>query len=148
MLNLRHVVCPHCGATNRIPPDRPASEARCGACHQSLFDGHPAAVNAATFEKHRGNNDIPVLLDVWAPWCGPCRAMAPMLEHAARELEPDVRLIKLNADEEPRISSELGVASIPALFLFRGGRIVARATGAMDARRIVAWVRSKLATAA
>jgi len=121
--NLRHVVCPHCAATNRIPADRPASEARCGACHQSLFDGHTAAVDATTFEKHRRNNDIPVLLDVWAPWCGPCRVMAPMFEQAARELEPDVRLIKLNADEEPRVSSELGVASIPTLFLLRGGRV-------------------------
>ena len=148
MPNLRHVVCPHCAATNRIPADRPVSQGRCGACHQSLFDGHPAAVDAATFEKHRRNNDIPVLLDVWAPWCGPCRVMAPMFEQAARELEPDVRLIKLNADEVPRVSSELGVASIPALFLLRDGRVVARTAGAMDVRRIVAWVRSQLAAAA
>ena len=148
MPNLRHIVCPHCAATNRIPADRPVSQGRCGACHQSLFDGHPAAVDAATFEKHRRNNDIPVLLDVWAPWCGPCRVMAPMFEQAARELEPDVRLIKLNADEEPRVSSELGVASIPTLFLLRGGRVLARTAGAMDARRIVAWVRSQLAAAA
>lgn len=148
MPDIRHVVCPHCAAVNRIPAEKPARAAQCGACHQALFNGHPTAVDAATFEKHRRSNDIAVLLDVWAPWCGPCRAMAPMFERAARELEPDVRLIKLNADEEPRVSSELGAASIPALFLLRGGRVVARTAGAMDTRRIVAWVRSNLGKAA
>jgi len=148
MVDVQHIVCPHCAATNRIPAQRPARDANCGACHRPLFDGHPAAVDAATFEKHRRGNDIPVLLDVWAPWCGPCRAMAPMFERAARELEPDVRLIKLNADEAPRITSELGVSGIPALFLLRDGRVVAQTAGAMDAGRIVAWARSKLAEAA
>jgi len=148
MVNVHHVVCPHCAAINRVPVGRPAREANCGVCHQALFDGHPAAVDAAKFEKHLRHNDIPVLLDVWAPWCGPCRAMAPMFERAARELEPDLRLIKLNADDEPRIASELGVAGIPALFLLRGGRVVAHTAGAMDAGRIVAWARSRLAAAA
>jgi thioredoxin 2 len=148
MAEFHRVVCPHCAATNRIPTGKPANEARCGACHQALFDGHPTAVDAAGFEKHRRDNDIPVLLDVWAPWCGPCRGMAPMFERAALELEPDVRLIKLNADDEPRVSSQLSVSGIPALFLLRGGRVVAQTAGAMDARHIVAWVRSRLAEAA
>ncbi len=148
MINSCHIVCPHCAATNRVPVDRPARNANCGVCHRALFDGHPAAVDATTFEKHRRDNDIPVLLDVWAPWCGPCRAMAPMFERAARELEPDERLIKLNADEAPRITSELGVSGIPALFLLRDGRVVAQTAGAMDARRIIAWTRSKLIEAA
>jgi len=148
MSNVHHVVCPHCAATNRVPVGKPALAARCGACHRALFDGHPAAVDAASFEKHRRDNDVAVLVDVWAPWCGPCRAMAPMFEAAAPELEPEVRLVKLNADEEPRISSELGVTGIPALLLFRGGHVVARTAGAMDTRRLVAWVRSNLAAAA
>jgi thioredoxin 2 len=123
-------------------------DARYGACHRALFEGRPTAVNATQFGKHRRNNDIAVLVDVWAPWCGPCRAMAPMFERAAADLEPEVRLIKLNADEEPRIASELGVSGIPALLLLRGGKIIARTAGAMDARRIVAWTRMQLAEAA
>jgi thioredoxin 2 len=113
-----------------------------------LFEGHPVSVDATGFDKHRRGNDIPLLIDVWAPWCGPCRLMAPMFEQAAAALEPDVRLLKINADQEPEIASELGVSGIPALFLIRGGRIIARSAGAMDARRIVAWTRGHLAEAA
>lgn len=141
----RHIVCPHCAATNRVPLDRPAAAARCGSCHRPLFDGHPAAVDGAAFDRHRRNNTIPVLVDVWAPWCGPCRAMAPMFERAAAELEPEVRLLKLNSDEEPAIAAELGVRGIPALYLLHGGRVVAQTAGAMEAGRIVAFVRGALA---
>jgi thioredoxin 2 len=148
MATTRHVVCPHCAATNRLPVDKPVQAARCGACHRALFEGHPAAADAAKFDKHRRSNDIALLVDVWAPWCGPCRVMAPMFEQAAAELEPDVRLLKVNADEEPRIASELGVTGIPALLLLRGGQVIARTAGAMDTRRIVAWTRSHLAGAA
>jgi thioredoxin 2 len=133
MPDLRHVACPHCAAVNRIPAEKPASAAHCGVCHQALFSGRPTAVDAATFEKHRRSSDIPILLDVWAPWCGPCRAMAPMFERAAQELEPEVRLIKLNADEEPRVSSELGVASIR--------RCSCSAAAAWWRRRQVQWMR-------
>ncbi len=143
-----YIVCPHCASTNRVPVDKPVREARCGSCHRPLFDGHPATVDAASFAKHRRDNDIPVLVDVWAPWCGPCRAMAPMFEQAAASLEPEVRLLKLNADEEPELAAQLGASSIPALFLMRGGRVVARNAGVMDTRRLVAWVRSNLAQAA
>ena len=148
MAATRHVVCPHCAATNRLPVDKPMRAGRCGACHDALFEGHPVEMDAAQFDKHRRTNDIALLVDVWAPWCGPCRVMAPMFEQAAVELEPDVRLIKINADQQPRIASELGVSGIPALLLLRGGRIVARSAGAMDTRRIVAWTRGHLARAA
>ena len=148
MATTRHIVCPQCSATNRVPVHKPMREARCGACHEALFDGHPAAVNAAGFAKHRRDNDVPVLVDLWAPWCGPCRAMAPMFERAAAELEPDIRLLKVNVDEEPEVAAELGVSGIPALFLLRQGRVVAQTAGAMDSRRLVQWVRSHLAVAA
>ncbi len=140
-----HIVCPHCAATNRVPKDKPLSEAQCGACHQALFQGHPVPVDAAKFEKHRLSNDIAVLVDVWAPWCGPCRTMAPNFERAAQTLEPKVRLLKLNSDEEQEVARRLGVRGIPSLFLFQGGRVVAQTAGAMDANSIISWVHSNLA---
>ncbi len=143
-----NVVCPHCTATNRLPQGRPASAAKCGACHKELFSGHPAAVDGTALDKHRRANDIPVLVDVWAPWCGPCRAMAPMFESAAAELEPSVRLLKLNADDNQPTSAALGISGIPALLLFRRGELIARSAGAMDARNIVAWTRKHLGQAA
>lgn len=145
MSSTRNIVCPHCSAVNRVPASRPATEARCGACHEQLFNGHPVAVDGMSFDKHRRANDIAVLVDVWAEWCGPCRAMAPMFERAASELEPEVRLLKLNADQEQRISAEYGVSGIPALLLFHGGRLVAKTAGAMNAGNIVAWTRNQLA---
>jgi len=143
-----HIVCPHCAATNRLPAGKPANAAKCGSCHAALFDGHPAAVDSAAFAKHRDHNDIAVLVDVWAPWCGPCRVMGPMFEAAAAQLEPDVRLVKVNADEQPRVAADYGVSGIPALLLFRGGRLVARNAGVMTEGQIVSWVRGQLAQAA
>jgi thioredoxin 2 len=139
-----HIVCPHCLATNRVPDDKPMTQAQCGACHKPLFEGHPVPVNTAGFEKHRRGNDIATLVDVWAPWCGPCRMMAPDFERAAQALEPKVRLLKVNSDEEEAVARTLDVRSIPSLFLFQGGQVVAQSTGAMDASSIIAWVRSNL----
>ena len=105
----RHVVCPHCSAINRTPPDRPARQAKCGTCHQKLFSGKPASADAETFERHITRNDIPVMVDFWAPWCGPCLAMAPAYERAAAELEPDFRLLKVNTEEEPALAARYGI---------------------------------------
>ncbi|UGA46053.1 thioredoxin TrxC [Bradyrhizobium quebecense] len=138
------IVCGYCGRTNRLPAERAPAAARCGACRQAIFTGLPIEVDEEGFQRHVANSDIPVLVDVWAPWCGPCRAMAPMYERAARELEPKVRLLKLNSDGAPGLSSRLNIAGIPTLLLMRGGREIARHAGAMDARSIVAWTQAGL----
>ncbi len=137
-----HIVCPHCQALNRVPADRPAGAARCGACRAALFTGTPAEVDAAGFARHADKNDIPVLVDVWAPWCGPCRTMAPHFARAAGLLEPGMRLLKLNADTAPELAGRLGVQGIPALLLIELGEVVARTAGAMEAARIAAWARA------
>ena len=139
----RHVVCPHCSAINRTPPDRPARQAKCGTCHQKLFSGKPASADAETFERHITRNDIPVIVDFWAPWCGPCLAMAPAYERAAAELEPDYRLLKVNTEEEPALAARYGIRSIPTLILFMHGREIARRSGASDARGLVSWARAQ-----
>ncbi|MDE2199773.1 MAG: thioredoxin TrxC [Rhodospirillales bacterium] len=144
MAEVLQLVCPHCGAVNRVPRERPAMAAKCGGCHERLFDGKPAEVDAAGFERHVRSNDIPVLVDVWAPWCGPCKMMAPSFTRAAAALEPQVRLIKLNADTAPEITTRLGVRGIPALFLLQRGRELGQTAGAMDAQTLIRWTREHL----
>lgn len=141
---MRHILCPRCGGVNRVPSDRPAGVAKCGACHEKLFDGHPVAVDAAAFEKHVRVNDIPVLVDMWAPWCDPCRTMAPLFEKAAQTLEPDLRLLKLDVDTAPEIAARYGVRGIPALLLFQGGSVVAQQAGAQSADAIIRWARGHM----
>ncbi len=145
MKSSAQIVCPSCSALNRVPRDRPAAAARCGACHHALFSAHPTEVDETGFERHLRSSDIPLLLDVWAPWCGPCRMMAPQFERAATMLEPEVRLLKLNADEAPNVSARLGVRGIPAMYLFRNGSVLAQTAGVMNADGIARWTRSHLA---
>jgi thioredoxin 2 len=138
----QHIVCPDCSAVNRIPAARIAEGPKCGKCRKSLFSAHPLELTAKTFQKNIGRNDIPVVVDFWAPWCGPCKMMAPAFEQAAEELEPSARLAKLNTEEERDIAARFRIQSIPTLVLFKNGREVARQPGAMGAADIVRWVRA------
>ena len=127
-----------------MPPSRPAIDAKCGKCAAKVFVGHPEDVGAKIFDLQIARNTMPVLVDVWAPWCGPCLMMAPAYEAAARELEPKVRLIKLNSDAKQSVASRLGIRSIPTMILFLEGREVARTSGAMSVAQIVGWIRGRL----
>ncbi len=147
MSGSRHVVCPHCAGINRVPDAKPAGAALCGKCGAHLFSGKPVEADAAMFERQVERGDVPVLVDVWAPWCGPCRMMAPAYEAAAATLEPGVRLIKLNSEEEPAVASRLGIRGIPTMLLYAGGREIGRVSGAMGTPQIVSWVRGQLGKA-
>jgi thioredoxin 2 len=137
-----HIVCPHCNAANRVPPERAVDKPKCGKCHKPLFDGHPVELDEAGFERHIAANDVPVVVDFWAPWCGPCRMMAPEYEKAAAMLEPNARFAKVNTEEAQALAQRFNIRSIPTMALFRGGREIARQSGAMGAAAIANWVRA------
>jgi thioredoxin 2 len=138
------IPCPHCGTLNRVPRQRLAAGGRCGDCRAALFDGHPAALDTARFERFLDKSDVPLLVDFWAPWCGPCLMMAPEFERAAHELEPEVRLVKVNIDEEPAAARRFGVQSIPTVLLARHGRELGRLAGVRAAAELVRWARARL----
>jgi len=138
------IVCPHCGAINRLPAARLGEQPKCGQCHEPLFTATPLELAAAAFERQLTRSEIPLVVDFWAPWCGPGRMMAPYYAEAARELEPQVRLAKLNTEAEPAVAARFDIRSIPTLVLFSGGREVARQAGAMGKADIVRWARSHL----
>ena len=138
-----HIVCPHCDGVNRVPAAKLSEQPVCGKCKQPLFDAHPVELGSSNFTQHINRNDIPVLVDFWAPWCGPCRMMAPAFVQATKQLEPGMRLAKLNTEEAQELGARYNIRSIPTLVLFLGGREIARQAGAMDAAGIVRWARSK-----
>ena len=144
MSDPKHVVCSSCLATNRVPGHKLASGGVCGKCGKPLFNKKPVELTSSNFNKIIANNELPVMVDFWAPWCGPCKMMAPIFEQAAQQLEPDMLLAKLNTENEQSIAARYGIRSIPTIAIFRGGRVVAQQAGAMDLRSLTSWANSQL----
>lgn len=139
-----HIVCPHCHTVNRISSGRLNQHPLCGHCKEALFTGHPMELTSQNFKRHIARNDIPIVVDFWADWCGPCKMMAPSYAQAAVTLEPQVRLAKLNTEQEQSIAAQYNILSIPTLIIFKSGHEIARNSGAMSATEIVRWINNSL----
>ncbi len=144
MTEALHIVCAHCGSINRVPEAKLTAGGKCGKCHQPLFAGVPVNLNAGNFIRMISKNDIPVLVDFWASWCGPCKMMAPVFEQAAQQMEPRIRLAKVNTETEQTLAAQYNIRSIPTLVIFRRGQEVARMAGALDLPGLISWVNQHI----
>jgi thioredoxin 2 len=144
MTDKQRIACQHCDGLVGVPAGRLGDGPRCPSCHTPLFDGHPVELTNRNFDRHVAQADLPVVVDFWAPWCAPCRMMAPAFEEAARHMEPAARFAKLNTDEAQAIAARYGIRSIPTVIAFKGGREVARQSGAMGAEALVRWASDAL----
>lgn len=135
-----HIVCPHCQTTNRVPDERLGQDPVCGRCGKALLDGHPVELTDANFDAVISRTELPVVVDFWATWCGPCLMMAPQFEQAARSLKGRALLAKVDTDANPLVAARFGIRSIPTMVKLQGGRELQRSSGAMQASQIVNWV--------
>ena len=144
MTNTVNVVCPRCDAVNRVPSKRLGERPTCGKCKHALFDGHPVALTDKSFDRHLERSELPLVVDFWAPWCGPCKMMAPAYEQAAAQIEPRARLSKVDTEQNPILARRYGIRSIPTLALFKAGRQVASQPGAMGLPQLIRWIEAHL----
>jgi thioredoxin 2 len=139
-----HLVCPHCNSTNRVDTDKLEAELSCGSCHKSLFDKHPSSLSSVGLQAQIAKSDVPVVVDFWAPWCGPCRSMAPEYEKACAQIEPRARFTKVDTEANQDVGSQHNIRSIPTVAIFKGGKEISRISGARSASDLVQWVKQHL----